>query len=1164
MNALQKIAHAKAEKASILDLSEMALTELPKSIGDLIHLKQLNLSKNNLQRLPSEIGKLKNLERLNAWSNSLQELPRELGSLKNLKQLDLEDNHLIEIPRAVFELTALRILDVEHNTILEIPDEIQKLSALQQLDISRNKLQKVNARIGKLTYLSVLNLKGNLLRELPRALCDMRRLRQLSIEGNFLEEALVEASFEGQKAVQRYFREKYILDKIQEAKEKELIKLDLSNLQITDIPNEVFKLKSLKILGLDGNNIWDVPSQINQLKALEVIDLSNNQLVEIPEVLNQMKHLKVIETMGNPLTGSGILPKVKMLREEIKNRLQEVRQNHSEVLDLSDCGLSVIPAQVMQMTFLKKLILGRKYKKDDDFRHRNYLTALPVTISKLSNLQHLDVTGNALTNLPESIGELKQLQSINLSQNQFRRVPKVLEKLQFNLKALNLSENILDDLPKSFSKLKHLEKLNLSRNEFEEFPVVLGELPQLRMLVLTYNKLESLSDDIGNMPLLQSLNLSNNRLRMLPKAMAKLSNIKELNVSNNQLTGLFGNIHLMRFGLLDLNISNNKIKKLPVGVRQLIKLQTLNAHYNQLNEFPSDVLELKQLKKLSLHHNKIRTIPEGITLLKSLDSLDLTHNPLHKSMFKPVKKGIVGLREWFNFRKGINKIQEAKVNDVAELDLSNLGLRSIPREVFELKNLKVLRLGRFYGQYENTTLQNGISHLTKSFLKLESLEELYLENNEVVNFPEELLGMPNIRVVNLAYNQLKRLPNSIGQMTNLEVIDVNHNQLKYLPYEMAYLTNLKEVHLTLNPFQPRFKEVVELDLLSLKAWLAKELANKRIAEAAKNKSNSVDLSNCQMKDLPEQLFTMTKIKHLNLSSNHLSVLPAEISQFSNLETLNISDNAVENLPLELVEIKSLKKFEYKNNPLTELPNGLASQGVENLMQWLTQQSINQKIETITQAAELEEQPLYKRDAVICQVCHGSKALNGKHKYLGIQFFQQVCYGCQGLGAIDYESEQVHLILHNAHTHIQTVEKQLKHIIQQKKSFEESILFSSNTKHSALSKQIQKGFHNILERYNIRLNSLVGRHEFYRNVQERLHSILYNQYMLFCTMEEFHKLGNLESGMALDFEEKAAMQKGIIEEVEALNQYVSNADNLLIPDDFSDIVNDLAERFKQYS
>ena len=224
MNALQKIAHAKAEKASILDLSEMALTELPKSIGDLIHLKQLNLSKNNLQRLPSEIGKLKNLERLNAWSNSLQELPRELGSLKNLKQLDLEDNHLIEIPRAVFELTALRILDVEHNTILEIPDEIQKLSALQQLDISRNKLQKVNARIGKLTYLSVLNLKGNLLRELPRALCDMRRLRQLSIEGNFLEEALVEASFEGQKAVQRYFREKYILDKIQEAKEKELIK----------------------------------------------------------------------------------------------------------------------------------------------------------------------------------------------------------------------------------------------------------------------------------------------------------------------------------------------------------------------------------------------------------------------------------------------------------------------------------------------------------------------------------------------------------------------------------------------------------------------------------------------------------------------------------------------------------------------------------------------------------------------------------------------------------------------------------------------------------------------------------------------------------------------------------------------------------------------------
>jgi leucine-rich repeat protein SHOC2 len=646
--------------------------------------------------------------------------------------------------------------------------------------------------------------------------------------------------------------------------------------------------------------------------------------------------------------------------------------------------------------------------------------------------------------------------------------------------------------------------------------------------------------------------------------LAKLTNVKRLNVSNNNLTSLFGNIHLMRFALLDLDISNNKIKQLPVGVRQLIKLQSLNAHYNQFTEFPNDVLELKQLKKLSLHHNKIRTIPEGITFLNRLGNLDLTHNPLHKSMYKPVKKGIVGLREWFNFKKAVTKIQEAKVNDTAELDLSDLGLRSMPREIFELNNLKVLRLGRFYGKYENTALQNGISHLTKAFSKLESLEELHLQHNEVANFPEELLEMPNLRVVNLAYNNIKQLPNSIGQMKNLEMIDVNHNQLRYLPYEMAYLKNLKEIHLSFNPFQSPFKEALELDLPSLKIWLAKELASKRIAEAVKSKSSSVDLSNCQMDTLPEQLFKMTKIKHLNLANNNLSDLPAKISQLSALETLDISDNSIDELPLELVSVKNLKKFNYTNNPLSTLPNGLVSQGVDNIMQWLTQQSINQKIESITHAAEVEEQPLYNKDTVICQVCNGHKALNGKHRYLQIQFFQQVCYGCQGLGIIDYESEQVHLILHNANTQSQAMEKQLKHIIQQKKSFEQSILFSSNTSHSTLSSQIKKGFNKILDRYNTQLESLVSRHEFYNNVQQRLHSVLYNQYMLFCTIDEFRKLGNLETGMALDFEEKAAMQKGIIAEVEALNEYVSNADNLLIPDDFSDIVNDLAERFKQYS
>ncbi|EMO32618.1 leucine rich repeat protein, partial [Leptospira santarosai str. HAI821] len=45
------------------------LTTLPKEIGKLQNLKELNLNKNQLTTLPKEIGKLQNLKELNLVGN---------------------------------------------------------------------------------------------------------------------------------------------------------------------------------------------------------------------------------------------------------------------------------------------------------------------------------------------------------------------------------------------------------------------------------------------------------------------------------------------------------------------------------------------------------------------------------------------------------------------------------------------------------------------------------------------------------------------------------------------------------------------------------------------------------------------------------------------------------------------------------------------------------------------------------------------------------------------------------------------------------------------------------------------------------------------------------------------------------------------------------------
>ncbi|EJO69441.1 leucine rich repeat protein [Leptospira kirschneri serovar Cynopteri str. 3522 CT] len=46
------------------------------------------------KNLPRQIGNLQNLTELNLGSNSLTTVPKEIGELRNLKELDLSSNSL--------------------------------------------------------------------------------------------------------------------------------------------------------------------------------------------------------------------------------------------------------------------------------------------------------------------------------------------------------------------------------------------------------------------------------------------------------------------------------------------------------------------------------------------------------------------------------------------------------------------------------------------------------------------------------------------------------------------------------------------------------------------------------------------------------------------------------------------------------------------------------------------------------------------------------------------------------------------------------------------------------------------------------------------------------------------------------------------------------------
>uniref|UniRef100_A0A0N5AV00 Leucine-rich repeat-containing protein 40 n=1 Tax=Syphacia muris TaxID=451379 RepID=A0A0N5AV00_9BILA len=88
------------------------------------------------------------------------------------------------------------------------------------------------------------------------------------------------------------------------------------------------------------------------------------------------------------------------------------------------------------------------------------------------------------------------------------------------------------------------------------------------------------------------------------------------------------------------------------------------------------------------------------------------------------------------------------------------------------------------------------------------------------------------------------------------------------------------------------------------------------------KSRVLQLRNCNLKNLPEQLFEVTEIlRNLDLSQNCIRSLPSTIGTFVNLKQLHLSNNELSALPDDIGLLKKLEVLSLDNNELSTLPDG---------------------------------------------------------------------------------------------------------------------------------------------------------------------------------------------------------------------------------------------------
>ncbi|KAK9175097.1 hypothetical protein WN944_027103 [Citrus x changshan-huyou] len=313
---------------------DILTSEIPKEIGNLQSLENLDLGPNNLSgSIPPTIFNISTISLINLFNNQLSgHLPSTIGhSLPNLELFSLAKNKLTgTIPNSITNASKLTILDLSFNSFSgignlrglillslfnndlngTIPTTVGRLQQLQLLDLSDNNLQgSIPYDLCHLGRLFVLFLNENKLSgHIPQCLASLISLRELNLGSNKLTSSIPSSLWSLEYILQINLSSNSLngslLSNIQNL--KVLIDLDLSRNQLSgDIPITIGGLKDLATLSLAGNQFHGpIPKSFGSLISLESLDLSSNNLSgEIPKSLEALLYLKQLNVSHNRLEG---------------------------------------------------------------------------------------------------------------------------------------------------------------------------------------------------------------------------------------------------------------------------------------------------------------------------------------------------------------------------------------------------------------------------------------------------------------------------------------------------------------------------------------------------------------------------------------------------------------------------------------------------------------------------------------------------------------------------------------------------------------------------------------------------------------------------------------------------------------------------------------------
>ncbi|WP_373549319.1 COR domain-containing protein [Haliscomenobacter sp.] len=307
------------------------------------------------------------------------------------------------------------------------------------------------------------------------------------------------------------------LQRIQENKRTKSKILDLSRLELTELPNELWECVWVEELNFGRSHYWN--EEKNAWDYYEDRGICSNRLSSLPLSISNFRHLTLLFLDANPITDLAPL--------RLLTHLKSLDLSDTSVSDLSSLSalvnlttLNLIYTQVSDLSALTPLLnlnsLYLRFTKTTDLSPLSSLINLTTLnlsythvsdlspLSSLTNLSHLDLGHSHVSDL----SPLSSLLNLNYLDLKFSSVHDLapLSSLT-NLDSLYLSATAVSDLDplgsllnleflflggtsvsnlEPLCHLRNLKWLELSATPVSYFPLELLFLPELEMLELDY------------------------------------------------------------------------------------------------------------------------------------------------------------------------------------------------------------------------------------------------------------------------------------------------------------------------------------------------------------------------------------------------------------------------------------------------------------------------------------------------------------------------------------------------------------------------------------------------------------------------------------------------------------------------------------------------------